>query len=437
MTDSLPAHWLARLHAHEAAAVLLGRDYQVLATNPAYVERVGRGAVGRRCYEVSHHYDAPCDQRGESCPLATCLKTGRSSRVLHIHHTPRGPEHVDVRLEPVRGGEGTIEAFVEVLGEVTAVSTRAGDADMVGQAPAFNEAVALLHRAAPSEIPVLLTGPSGTGKEVAALALHRASLRASGPFVPVACSGLPDSLFESELFGHERGAFTGASQRRVGLVESAQGGTLFLDEIGDVPPSMQVRLLRLLESRSFRRVGSSTSIEADFRLVCATHRDLDAMVVDGTFREDLFYRINAFPIRMPPLSERLEDLPLLAQHFLGAEVELTQGALSRLREHRFPGNLRELRNLLQRAALLADGGAIRPEHLPPSLGPSTATIDSRQLPWMADGSADVVSLEEAEARYLRWARRQHDGDRSALARRLGVSERTLYRKLRSLDHGAE
>lgn len=282
--------------------------------------------------------------------------------------------------------------------------------------------MASLQRAAPAQIPVLLQGESGTGKELFARAIHMGSPRANGPLVVVDCTGLTESLFESELFGYEKGAFTGANQRKIGLAEAAHGGTLFLDEIGEVPLAMQVKLLRLIESGSFRPVGSLRTVHSDFRLVSATHKPLKKMVAEGTFREDLYYRISGFPIRLPALRERVEDLPLLAESLLqrmsGKPTSLTEQALKQLGLHAFPGNIRELRNILERARLFADDGLIRPEHLPEDVVPQQVNVNSGR------GRNDLSEVAQALE--------QFKGPRSELARHLGLSERTLYRRLKAL-----
>lgn len=430
--------------------ILVDRNYRILAANQAYRRAFGEGGnpVGKTCYAVSHRYTRPCDECGESCPLQAALKSGQSSRVLHLHHTPKGEEYVDVELAPLMDGEGRLTAFVErlhFLREKSADSTLAG---MVGRAPAFTHMLELINRAAPSMTPVLLLGESGTGKELAAQALHHLSSRRDAPFVPVECSGLTESLFESELFGYEKGAFTGAMRRKTGLVEAAAGGTLFLDELGDIPLSMQVKLLRLLESGTFRRVGGVESLRADFRLVAATHRDLRAMVEAGTFRRDLYYRIVVFPVPLPALRERIEDLDALAQVLLrrvaqGREMWLNAAALERLRGYSFPGNVRELRNILERAVLLADGEIIGLEHLPeevtrtpPAMPVGSVTLSASKplsASLIESGSVArreaILPLPDAERRYVRWVLTQCGNDRAMAARRLGISERTLYRKL--------
>jgi transcriptional regulator with PAS, ATPase and Fis domain len=270
-------------------------------------------------------------------------------------------------------------------------------------------------------LPVLLLGESGTGKELFARAVHEASERASGPFVVVDCSGLTDTLFESELFGHEKGAFTGATARKPGLVETAQGGTLFLDEIGDIPLGMQVKLLRLIETGTYRRVGSIETLHADFRLVAATHKPLETMMAQGDFRQDLYYRISAFPITLPPLRERAEDIALLVNSFLqrndagSRELTIEAQALAQLQQRNWPGNIRELRNVLERARLFADDGVIRVANLP-------------ALP-------QLVATAPVAGTTLAHVMATFTGTRSELAASLGISERTLYRRLKEQGLG--
>ena len=405
--------------------VVLSDDYRILASNRAYRVAYSRGdeVVGRRCHEVSHGYDRPCDEAGESCPLRRARASGHAERVLHIHRTPRGDEHVQVELTPIRRGAARSRMFVEKMQNLpTAHASSSGDG-LVGRAPAFTAMLALISRVAPTDTSVLLLGETGTGKEMAARAVHEASPRASAPFVAVDCSGLAETLVESELFGHERGAFTGALARKTGLVEVATGGTLFLDEVGDIPLGLQVKLLRLLETGTFRRVGGIEPLHADFRLIAATHRDLGRLVREERFRSDLYFRIAAFPVTLPPLRERRTDIGLLADSLLsrisGDRVRsLSPAALTRLEHHDFPGNVRELRNILERASLLADGDVIDCEHLPVDLSMTPDSVGSM--------------LEHAERHALAAALAAHSGSRRDLAARLGISERTLYRKLRSL-----
>ena len=346
-------------------AIVLDPDYRILSANAAYIRQFGEAdkpLLGQRCHQVSHHYTVPCDQAGEHCPMRQARETGLPDRVLHVHHTPRGAEHVDVELRPVHAADGSICAYVERLTTVRSASARPSAAGLVGRSDRFNRALDALRRVAPTDLPVLLLGESGTGKELFAQALHEESTRANGRLVVLDCAGLPDTLFESELFGHEKGAFTGALQRKQGLLESAQGGTLFLDEVGDVPLAMQVKLLRLLESQSYRRVGGTEMLHANFRLVAATHQPLELLVAERKFRQDLFYRLNVFPIQLPALRDRRGDIPLIAESLLQrmghASLLLSADALADLQGYAFPGNIRELRNLLARAALFAEDGLI-------------------------------------------------------------------------------
>jgi DNA-binding NtrC family response regulator len=413
--------------------IVLDASYRIVHANPAYCREYGTGSpvVGRRCYEVSHHIDVPCDQAGEACPLKASQKAGAPQRALHLHHTPRGEEHVDVETTPIADGRGRIVWFVETLKTVRHARSQVAAHGLVGRAPAFKQMLELVVRAAPTDIAVLLLGETGTGKELVARAIHEASRRASGPFVAVDCAGLTETLFESELFGYEKGAFTGANFRKMGLVESAAGGTLFLDEIGDMPLAQQVKLLRLLETGTFRRVGSVETLPADFRLVSATHRDLEAMVQEGSFRRDLYFRISAFPVHTPALWERPEDVPLLAESLLArvaprAGLRLSPAARDVLSRLPFRGNIRELRNVIERACVLATGPEILPEHLPSA----ARDRDYTPAPGMPASGDEIVPLEVAEQRYVRWAAQRLGADRRMLAERLGISERTLFRKLR-------
>jgi two-component system response regulator HydG len=431
--SAIPAQVRALLDLYQDPAILLSHDYRILAANPAYCRLYGEHEPlsDRRCYEVSHHYSVPCDQAGESCPLKDSLASGQPARVLHVHHTPRGDEHVDVETHPVRDAQGNIAYFVEIMRQTRAASASPSERGLVGRSPAFNRMLELLQRVAPTETTVLLLGETGTGKELVAQAIHDGSPRRDGPFVPVECSGLTETLFESELFGHEKGAFTGANSRKPGLVEAARGGTLFLDEVGDIPLSMQVKLLRLLETGTYRRVGGVETLQADFRLVCATHRHLKELVADGRFRADLYYRISSFPVTLPALRERREDLPLLIETVLrrvapDRHLTLDAAALACLRGYDFPGNVRELRNILEWASLLADGDVIGARHLP-----EDCRCSGKQAGAAPGGDEEIVPLQEMELRYLQRVAARFRGDRRELAERLGISERTLYRKLQS------
>ena len=416
--------------------ILCDREYRILAANAAYRAQCGeaRNVVGRTCFEVSHRYAVPCDRAGESCPLARSLASGQRERVLHLHHTSRGKVYESIELSPLRDARGRIAYFIEKLEPLPISQQVDGKRALVGTSPRFMRMLELVARVAPSDATVLLLGESGTGKELVAQAIHDASLRAKRPFVVVDCSGLPETLFESELFGHERGAFTGATARKPGLVEAASGGTLFLDEVGDIPLSMQVKLLRLLETGTYRRVGGTELRHADVRLVSATHHALSDHVARGSFRQDLFYRLNTFPIALPRLAERVEDLPLLVSTLLERVVHrpglrVSTAAMAALAGYPFPGNIRELRNLLERASLMADDEVIGPEHLPAHVVAAAAPI---RQPAASAVTNKPASLRTLEAHALAGMVAAHRGTRKALAEQLGVSERTLYRKLARL-----
>jgi len=445
--------------------ILFDRDYRIVAANAAYrAQFAGRQAVvGRTCYAVSHHFDRPCDQAGESCPLARARHSGQRERVLHLHHTPQGEAYVNIELVPLRDGAGQLSHFIEKMEPLRIAQGVPASRGLIGRSPPFQRMLELVARVGPSDASVLLLGESGTGKELVARAVHEASLRAQRPLVVVDCASLPESLFESELFGHERGAFTGAHAAKPGLVEAADGGTLFLDEVGDIPLPMQVKLLRLLENGTYRRVGGTEPRHADLRLVAATHRDLAAMVADGRFREDLYYRLATFPIALPPLRARPGDIPLLAESLLARlpaarQKALHADALGLLAAHDFPGNVRELRNVLERAALLAEGPVIGADAVaqalaaglprqPRGLGDAWSAAAAPAMPVAAAAAAGRVASPPSGAGSLRAAERAaeraalraalaaHHGKRDALARQLGISPRTLYRRLRALAAG--
>ena len=322
-----------------------------------------------------------------------------------------------------------LEAEVKQLHE--RLDTKYSFEGIVGNSAGLREVIDRVKLVAPSRASVLIEGETGTGKERIAQAIHQNSNRGKGPFVAVHCAALPANLLESELFGHERGSFTGATERRIGRFEMADGGTLFLDEIGEIDLSTQVKLLRFLEERTFERIGSSKPIKVDARLVAATNRDLLAMTQKGTFREDLYYRLNVVQIKMPPLRERAEDLPLLLNHFLDhfAKENGTQpprfepGAVQALRRYSWPGNIRELRNFAENAVVLHSGGVIHDYDLESKFRGEVKSLD---------GQKRVVSpldKEENEKRLLREALADAHGNRTKAANLLGISRRTLHRKL--------
>ncbi|NIL96304.1 MAG: response regulator [Planctomycetales bacterium] len=304
-----------------------------------------------------------------------------------------------------------------------------GAPQLVGDNPAMQEVNELIAKVAPTQSTVLILGETGTGKELVARALHEQSSRAERPFVAINCGALPESLIESELFGHRKGAFTGADDHRTGLFEVADGGTLFLDEIGELPKSLQAKLLRFLESGEIRRVGENDAIVVDVRVLCATHRNLVEMVEEGTFREDLMFRINTFEIPLPSLRERLDDLPQLTAHLLArfrggnsAAQTLDPQVLDALARHSWPGNVRELANVMEHASILAGNGPIGIQHLPANFG----TYRASAVPTAVIGP---ISLRELEMQAIDQALDRHQGNKPKVAEELGISLKTLYNKL--------
>ncbi len=302
-----------------------------------------------------------------------------------------------------------------------------GNSELVGQSEGIERVRRLIRKVAPTPSTVLVLGETGTGKELVARAVHDQSPRADKPFVAVNCGALPETLIESELFGHRKGAFTGANENRTGLFEVADGGTIFLDEIGELPKAMQAKLLRVLESGEIRRVGDNEAFQVDVRVVCATHRDLDQMVQDGEFREDLMFRINTFEIELPPLRVRVSDIPLLAEHFFrryrpGTPDGVTifaDDALEALQKYAWPGNVRELANVVEHAAILAENLPITREDLP-------RHFDSRRSRPKGLGP---MTLRELEQIAIQEALERHEGSKAKAAAELGVSLKTLYNKL--------
>lgn len=300
----------------------------------------------------------------------------------------------------------------------------------VGQSPEFVRLAELLGRVAPSDSAVLITGETGSGKEIVAKLLHARSPRRDRPFVVVECAALQESLLQSELFGHERGAFTGADRAKPGLFEVAHGGTIFLDEIGEVSPSTQVKLLRVLDTSTFRHVGGTSEIRVDVRVLAATNRDLPTLIRQGLFREDLFYRLSTISLHVPPLRERSGDIELLARYFVGqlnerfgCHKEIAETAIEVLRRHDWPGNVRELKHALEAALILCDGLEVRPEHLPAAL----------RRPAAATPAGTIPTLDQLERAHIRLVLDAMSGHRGQAARALGISERNLYRKLK--DYG--
>jgi DNA-binding NtrC family response regulator len=322
----------------------------------------------------------------------------------------------------------------ETLHEMQVLRRRLGQVDagvgLVGSSPPMRRAMELVEKVAPSKASVVITGQSGTGKEMVARAIHQLSPRRDKPFIAINCSAIPASLIESEMFGHERGAFTGADQRRLGAWELADGGTLFLDEIGEIPVELQAKFLRVLEEERLRRLGGKSEITVDVRVISATNRDLKEEIKATRFREDLYFRLNVFHINLAPLKERRDDIPVLVQHFIdrfsrdaGKKLQgVSPPAMKLLTDYAWPGNIRELRNTLERAVILCGTGAIDPEHLPSELAAGGGESAYLKLPY-------GLPLREIEKEYILSTLSRLQNNKARTAQALGISEKTLYNKL--------
>lgn len=414
--------------------VIIDRDFRIVAANQHYCRHYGLSSddiVGRRCHEVSHRSEQPCSQHGEHCPMDEVFQTGKMTQVLHIHYDSQGgEEHVQLQCAPILGPDGKVLYMGEYINPVRHPGTSQGQ--LIGRSPAFLRMVSLLQRVAPTQTSVLLQGESGVGKECVAEYIHQYSTRVQGPYVVVDCTSLGSNLIESELFGHEKGSFTGAAARKKGLFEVAQGGTLFIDEVGELPLELQTKLLRVLETGTIRRIGGTEYLRVDVRVIAATNRDLAMMVEDGSFRADLYYRLTAFPVRIPSLRERKDDIPQLAEHFLARmeegdrHIPISTQVIEGLLNHNYPGNIRELRNIIERAAILACDDVLRPDHL---VFDESNHNNEIRLSSTAILNRRRGRLTEKEVMH---ALERHRGHRVSAAQELGVSERTLYRYIQRI-----
>ncbi len=428
----------ALIEARPDPFVLIDDTYRIVATNVRYANLYGLQPSqlhGFKCHEVSHHRATPCHEHGEACPLQHVMESGQPTEVVHVHYGC-GTRRDTVRIQgyPVRlGGRLLLGESVQALPNRDSAPPLARRIpEMIGASPAFAETLARLARASRYASSVLLLGETGVGKELAARYIHDHSPRAAHPYLTIDCATLPEALAEDELFGHARGAYLGAVNTRAGLFEQANGGTVFLDEVGELAPSVQAKLLRVLESGQLRRLGEGTPKRVDVRVVCTSNRNLLAEVQAGRFRADLYYRIAGIRVRVPSLRERREDIPALAEHFLaefrdqtGDSVFLQPDALAWLQAQPFPGNLRELRQLVQRAAAQASDGLIGApllSSLQDADAQPAARLPTAALPPLPRAAGPAPpGLHEVLAR--------HRGRRASVAAELGVSERTVYRWL--------
>ncbi len=408
------------------------RDWRITYFNKAAERITGfsrEEAMGQHCYNI---FRASCCQEG--CVLRQSMETGRDITGLRIDILDRSNKEkpISVSTAVLKDSSGDVTGGVEIFRDISVVEELRREIkktyrfrDMVSKNHRMQEIFSLIPDVAASRASVLIQGPTGSGKELLARAIHFESARADNPFVKVNCGALPDTLLESELFGHVAGAFTDAKASRKGRFELADGGTIFLDEIGDVSPAMQVRLLRVLQEGAFEPVGSSESIAVDVRVISATHRDLKELAAGGGFRDDLFYRINTVVLNIPPLRERLEDLPLLVEEFLDKFNSLTgksvrsvsPATMEILMGHEWPGNIRELEHVIEHAFVLVKGETVRPEHLPPGL--------------RADGPASLLApIERSERSAILDALEENAFDRAKTSQQLGISRTTLWRKMK-------
>ncbi len=446
------------VNSHEKPFVIIDKHYRIVAVNNAYLSTHGaktEDAIGKMCYQISHGKDRPCAEEGEECPHEHVFTTGEPRVCAHIHCDAEHHMHqVKVSAYPLKGSNNELflgECIEAVPAEVNYSSS---SNRMVGDSPEFIACIDQLNIAASSDAPVLLQGETGTGKELAAEFIHAHSARSMKPFQIVDSTVLTENLFESEMFGHVDGAYTGSTGARQGLFELADGGTIFLDEIGDMPISQQAKLLRVLESGQYRRVGGKKMRKANVRIICASNRHLWESVIAGTFREDLYYRIACLNIRLPGLRERIEDVPVLARTLLEGinrsmrcSYHIMPDAYEPLKAYQYPGNVRELRNILFIAATHSLNREINAaviasviNNLPHcdeqklseanEMNHAASAISAAVLP--AAGLEQPSTLKTIEEQHIRGLLARYNGNRKKVAVALDISERTIYRKLKDL-----
>jgi PAS domain S-box-containing protein len=452
--DQCHLYWRSVVNTMAEGLFVVNTKGQVVFINPAAERITG--------YQAEEVLGKPCTLfESETC-LACTDEEGRMAcglfqkgRVVNKHCTVRHKDgsliHMLKNATVLHDEHGAVIGGVETLSDITEVVEKDrqitglrrelkrsyGFEGLIGESEPMRRVIELLQSAAASEAPVVILGESGTGKELAAGAIHRRSPRARGPFIRVNCAALAEGLLESELFGHEKGAFTGAERTRRGRFEAASGGSLFLDEIGDLPAAVQVKLLRVLQEGEIERVGSHTPIPVDVRIITATNQDLTELVRQGRFREDLYYRINVIPVTLPPLRERTEDLPRLAQTFVervalrsGRPITgFSQGALELMAAYPWPGNVRELINAVEYAFVTCNEGRIQPHHLPPALQGLRAGGAEAPSPAPAGGPAEA---DQRMRRDILEALERSGGKKAAAAELLGVSRVTLWKRMKKL-----
>jgi PAS domain S-box-containing protein len=393
-------------------------------------------AIGERCCDVFRA--SIC---GSACAIRYTMSSGEPvvNKAIMILDSRGRKVPVRISTAVLRDQKGRVIGGVETFRDLSQVDElqkelegRFSLGDIIGRSRSMRDLFGMLPAVAASDSTVVIQGASGTGKELFARAIHELSPRQGKPFVAINCGALPDTLLESELFGHKAGAFTDARRDKPGRFAVAEGGTVFLDEIGDISPAMQVRLLRVLQEKFYEPLGGVEPVGADVRVVVATHRDLEKLVEEGSFREDLFYRINIIRLELPSLRERREDIPLLVDHFIGRfnrlqgrdVIGVSDDVLAVLMKHDYPGNARELENIIERAFVICRGAMIETEHLPPELG--------REAERRPQNLGSGMTLRALETLHITDALRRNAGNRKAAAEELGIHPSTLFRKIRDL-----
>jgi two-component system, NtrC family, response regulator HydG len=449
-------YWKTIVDTLQDGLMVLDPVGNILAVNPAAERLTGYSAdelIGNNCRTLNC---TGCDiyGRGEGKQWCSLFVSGevRAKKCL-ISDKDHRAVHVVKNASVLKDSEGRLLGAVETFTDISEIVRQKQEIDslrkscqleeghhgLLGESQPMQDLFELIQNVAQTDAPVLIQGPSGTGKELVARAIHEESFRCTKPFIKVNCAALNENLLESELFGHEKGAYTGADRTRIGRFEAAHQGTIFLDEIGDIPLSTQVKLLRVLEEKEIERVGDHKPISVDVRIISATNKDLETLIDQGLFREDLFFRINVFPLSCPSLVMRIEDIPVIVQNFIktiptkGGKVisGLTPEAMEALLTYTWPGNVRELRNTIEYASVLCPGGWIGKEHLPPKVNLNSNMPNSKPI-------SSTISWQEEREQLLHTLRR-FNGNQSETARILGVSRVTIWKRIKkyNIDLAAE
>lgn len=446
------------VNSHEKPFVVIDKNYLILAVNEAYKKAFHtntKNALGKTCYQVSHGKQHPCHLDGEDCPHKHIFKTGKAKACKHIHiEKNHHMQQIKISAYPLRDANNEL-LLGECLEQTAPKVNRGPNRErMVGNSFEFRSCIEQLNMATNSDAPVLLQGETGTGKELAAEYIHTHSSRSNKPFQIVDSTVLTEHLFESEIFGHVNGAFTGSVGTKQGLFDMAEGGTLFLDEIGDMPIVQQAKLLRVLETGEYRPVGGKNMHKADVRIICATNRDLWQDVLDGTFRQDMYYRIACLNIRMPNLRERLYDIPVISEKLLEdinrtmhSNYYLMPDALEHLKTYHYPGNIRELRNILYISATQSKDHEINAERIDLVIHSlmqnkkhkkNNINLTNQSTLLAPENTKKITEIEtetnlkSIEKYHIKELMELHQGNRRHVANALGISERTIYRKIKRL-----